>query len=201
MTNNTELKELKRKLKECETHLNQIEQGVKDLKSRNRQEIKTKEQELEEWRNRLEILQQAENKIKKEIREKVVELEQSNLSNTEKQEKINKLLTEHSQELEELDNLLYDERSQYRNIRDNLIRKLVEDCQICSEKERLVVSLEKQVKGLRVLVGIGILTTFLCFGLFLYSLCKRERERERESGTDADAGKRYLKYKLNLGSE
>ncbi|CAG8795577.1 21089_t:CDS:2 [Gigaspora margarita] len=83
-----------------------------------------------------EVCRQEKKQIEKEIKDKVAELEKSELSNTEKQEKINKLLTEHSEELETVDKLLEDERTQYRSIRDKLIERLCQPCSVCPEKER-----------------------------------------------------------------
>jgi chromosome segregation ATPase len=177
-----QLKTLKSKLNEYKKFLLETKANLTNLAQESKQEIQSKEQELENWRQKLEVLQQERNQIKKEIREKVIELEKSQLSNTEKQTKINKLLTEHSQELEEVDNLLYDERSQYRHIRDKLIAKLCQPCEICPEKERTVKILESRVNNLIGLVTLCIITSIFLFFLFLYSLYyhKRERERERE---------------------
>src|SRR2546430_7383099 len=118
--------DLEKKLKNYKIKLKIITEESLKLKTQNRSEINTKEKELEEWRQKLEVLQQERNQIKKEKQVKIQELEQSQLSNSEKQSKINCLLTEHSQELEEVDNLLYKERTNYRNIRDKLIGKLCE---------------------------------------------------------------------------
>nr|CAG8498070.1 11299_t:CDS:10 [Entrophospora candida] len=106
------------------------EEGVKIDNSLTKAEdsIGGKEKELEDWQSKLEACQKERNQIRKEIQEKVSELEVSQLSNSEKQEKINKLLTEHSNELEEIDKLLYDERAQYRNIRDKVINELCRPC-------------------------------------------------------------------------
>ena len=116
----------------------EIEKEVKKLKSQNRSEISQKEKELEDWRAKLEVCQQERNNIKKAIKDKVKELETSNLSNTEKQEQINKLLTKHSKELEELDNLLYEERTQYRELRNSLINRLCEPCTNCQVNSQTV---------------------------------------------------------------
>lgn len=138
------IKKLEDKLKETATRLKIITEESLKLQNQNRSEINVKEQELEDWRNKLEILQQERNQIKKEIREKVQELEVSRLSNSEKQVKINQLLTEHNQELEEVDKLLYDERTNYRQIRDKLIGKLCEPCQNCQTKEQVLKRKDKK---------------------------------------------------------
>ena len=147
---NQRIKKLERDLKNMANLFSQTSQKVQELKTQNRQEIGHKEQELEDWRKKLEVLQQERNGIRKEIREKVVKLEKSNLENTEKQSKINKLLTEHSEELEEVDKLLYDERTQYRNIRDKLIIELCKPCPICPEKERSIKHLEQRLSNLQI---------------------------------------------------
>jgi len=109
---------------------------ITKLSQKNRQEVQQKEKELEEWRKELEVCQQEKKAIEKEIKDKVAELENSQLSNTEKQEKINKLLTEHSEELEAVDKLLEEERTQYRSLRDQIIDKLCGPCSACAEKEQ-----------------------------------------------------------------
>jgi chromosome segregation ATPase len=136
-----EIDELKSKLAEYQQTFKDVETAINHLKSSNRSEIASKEKELEDWRAKLEVCQQERNQIKQEIKTKVKDLEQSNLSNTEKQAKINKLLLEHSQELEDLDNLLYEERAQYRDIRNSLINRLCEPCVGCQEKDQQVKNL------------------------------------------------------------
>jgi chromosome segregation ATPase len=132
------------RIKELNSKLLSYEQLLSDLKSsesQTRSEIGTKEKELEDWRAKLEVCQNERNEIKKEVKDKVKELEQSNLSNTEKQEKINKLLTQHSDELEEVDNLLNEERAQYREIRNSLINSLCQPCPSCRDKAQQVNNL------------------------------------------------------------
>ena len=96
----------------------------------------------------MEVLQQEEIEIKKEIRKKAIELEKSELSNAEKQVKINQLLTEHSEELEELDKILYDERTQYRKIRDKVINELCKPCQGCKEKNVVLLKVNQKANNL-----------------------------------------------------
>ena len=129
---------LESNLKDAKVRLKVIVERSLKLESKNHQELQQKEQELEEWRQKLEVLQQERNQIKQEIKEKVQQLEQSQLSNSEKQAQINRLLTENSQELEELDKLLYDERTNYRNIRDKLINKLCEPCPNCQTQTQAI---------------------------------------------------------------
>lgn len=144
------LKTFKRRLVEHQAELLKIKEKLRNLEKQSHSEVIDKEKELEDWRTKLEVCQQEKKAIDKEIKEKVAELEKSQLSNTEKQEKINKLLTEHSQELEELDNLLYDERTQYRNIRDRLINKLCEPCPACQEKGQHIKTLENRFQNLKI---------------------------------------------------
>ena len=79
-------------------------------------------------------------------------MEQSQLSNTEKQSKINQLLTEHSQELEELDRLIYEERSQYRQIRDKLFSKLFEPCLVCQTNQQNIKVKDKKITYLLIII-------------------------------------------------
>lgn len=145
------IKDLESRLEKASSRLRTITQESLKLRDQNLQEIKVKEKELEEWRDKLEVLQQERNQIKKEMREKVLQLERSQLSNSEKQTKISHLLTKHSQELEEVDNLLYEERSHYRQIRNKLIGKLCEPCQSCQAKEQ---SLKYKNQKINYLLGI-----------------------------------------------
>ena len=191
---NDEIAELKRKLGELESFLDEIAVDIVNLKSANHQEIQQKEKELEAWHQKLRVLQQEKKQIEKDIKDKVAELKKSNLSNAEKQAKINQLLTEHSEELEELDQLLYQERTNYREIRDKLISKLCEPCEVCPEKERMIKNLEQRVTNLLALVILAIFASVLLFFLFLYSiyLHKRERERERERAKRTASGSNSL---------
>jgi Fe2+ transport system protein B len=172
------IKDLESKLKNANQRLKVIAEESLKLESKNHSQIVQKERELEEWRDKLEICQQERNQIKKEIREKVLQLEKSNLTNSEKQSKINKLLTEHSEELEELDQLLYDERSQYRKIRDKVIERLIRPCQTCLEKEKYNQSLEKRVNNL-IIAGILLLLSaiFWCF-LFLGVIFRKKKKKQ-----------------------
>ncbi|CAG8692141.1 724_t:CDS:2, partial [Scutellospora calospora] len=88
---------------------------------------------------------QEKNNLKQELRDKVKELEQSGLDKNEKQEKINKLLTEHSEELEKLDQEIEAERADYRHLRDKLIERLCRPCQICPEKEQTKNHLKQKI--------------------------------------------------------
>jgi chromosome segregation ATPase len=147
-----QLNSLKNKLLNCQKILKELAEATKNLESKNRQTIQQKEIELEEWRQKLEVYQQEEIKIKKEIKQKVQALEQSQLSNSEKQVQINRLLTEHSGELEELDKLFEEERSHYRQIRDKLIGKLCEPCQTCSVKTQILHQKGEKITYLLVII-------------------------------------------------
>ncbi|KLL02128.1 MAG: hypothetical protein MRERC_4c085 [Mycoplasmataceae bacterium RC_NB112A] len=179
-----EIKKLKKNLIEYKEYLKEIEKNIQNLKSQNRSQIQAKEKELEELRAKLELCQQEKRKIDKEIREKVKELKGSQLSNVEKQAKINQLLTENSEELEKLDQLLHEERSQYRQIRDKLIGKLCEPCGVCQAKEQNIKNLEKRVLHLQIWAGLILLFAIFNFGLFLYVVL-------REKGVKK--GKKYIK--------
>ncbi|CAI2165522.1 15625_t:CDS:2 [Funneliformis geosporum] len=122
MSVSDQLKILKHKLIGYQKTLKEVKESLENLDKKNRQEIQAQEIQLEN------------------------ELEQSQLSNTEKQARINQLLTEHSTELEELDNLLDEERSSYRTIRNKLISKLCENCAVCQERERMIQVYEDRVK-------------------------------------------------------
>lgn len=159
-----QVKELKNKVEKMADLINRISQKLTHLKGGKQidhEQIKVKEKELEDWRAKLEVCQQEKKQIDKEIKEKVQELEKSQLSNTEKQEKINKLLTEHSQELEELDNLIYDERSQYRNIRDKLINELCRPCRGCKEKNAILLKVNHKADNLITTIWIMLVLFFL----------------------------------------
>jgi chromosome segregation ATPase len=142
------IKKLESELKNTNQRLKVIIEASLKLENQNRSEIGIKEKKLEDWRNKLETCQQERNQIKKEIREKVVELEKSDLTNTEKQAKINQLLTKHSQELEEVDRLLYSERSQYRKVRDKIFEELLKPCLSCKEKNIILKEVNKKVRNL-----------------------------------------------------
>ena len=172
------IKELEGNLKNAKLKLKVIAEEILNFKSQERQKIQQKEKELEEWRQKLETYQQAEIKIKKEIKEKVKELEVSQLANEEKQTKINRLLTEHSHELEELDNLLDEERSSYRSTRNKLISKLCEDCAICHEKNHMTKVLEDRVTSFKILSGVLFAAATLLFILFLYVIYHHNYKRK-----------------------
>jgi chromosome segregation ATPase len=155
------VKKLNEAIVELQGYLVKTEQIIKNLESKNCLEIQQKEKELEDWRQKLEVLQQERNQIRKEIKEKVQELEQSQLSNSEKQAQINQLLTAHSQELEEVDKLLYEERTQYRQIRDKLIGKLCEPCPTCRTKEQVIQQKDKKITYLFMLIGTLLILGFL----------------------------------------
>ena len=159
--------DLENKLKDFKTRLETIIKESLKLESKNHQELQQKEKELEEWRQKLEVLQQERNQIKQEIKDKVSELEQSQLSNSEKQAQINRLLTEHSQELEELDKLLYDERTNYRNIRDKLINKLCEPCSNCQTQTQAIKTKDKKIFYLLGIIGLMLVLFFLFHVWFL----------------------------------
>ncbi|CAI2191853.1 17295_t:CDS:2 [Funneliformis geosporum] len=143
---NNELKRENQELKkEIEEHEKESEEVLKTLDEVNEkadelgQVIKEfKEQELESK------LKDANLRLKVIIGESLKLKEKSQLSNAEKQEKINKLLTEHSQELEELDNLLDEERNAYHSIRDTLIKYLTQKYPTLQDQEQLTeLNLEK----------------------------------------------------------
>src|SRR6185436_5863224 len=115
-------------------------------------------------------------------KEKARKIENSELPEPEKQKQINRLLTEHSEELEKMDKLIYDERNHFRQIRNKLIDKLCEDCLICSERERIltergkvVKSLESQAFNLSIFSGITFLFFVLSF-LLLYFDKKKSKK-------------------------
>ncbi|CAI2176546.1 4221_t:CDS:2 [Funneliformis geosporum] len=132
MSVSDQLKILKHKLIGYQKTLKEVKESLENLDKKNRQEIQAQEIQLEN------------------------ELEQSQLSNTEKQARINQLLTEHSTELEELDNLLDEERSSYRTIRNKLISKLCENCAVCQERERMIQVYEDRVTSFKILFGITL---------------------------------------------
>jgi chromosome segregation ATPase len=138
------VKTLREKLLECKQELKNLENS----KNQSLHELKAKEKELEDWRAKLELCQQEKKQIEKDIKDKVAELEKSNLSNSEKQEKINKLLTEHRQELEEIGQQLEGERTSYRNIRNKLINKLCEPCRGCQEKNAILLKVNQKADNL-----------------------------------------------------
>lgn len=87
--------------------------------------------------------------MQKELKSQIAELKKNGkLSNGQKQFKL--LLIEQSKELERVEQYLYNERTHYRKIRDKLINKLLEPCEICPEKERLINTLEDRFKKLSV---------------------------------------------------
>ena len=179
------IRKLNQTITELQTYFIQTEQIIKDLESKNSSQIISKEKELEAWRNKLEACQQERNQIRKEMKEKRIELEQSQLSNSEKQAKINQLLTEHNEELEEVDKLLCDERTHYRQIRDKLIGKLCEPCQGCQTKEQSIQQKSRIITYLSAIIGTMLILFFLFHVWFmnlkfnLYGRSKRNRTSPR----------------------
>ncbi|CAG8732500.1 16150_t:CDS:2 [Racocetra persica] len=95
------------------------------------------------------------------LRDKVKELEQSELTNGEKQTKINQILTEYSEELEAVDKLLEEERTQYRSLRDQIIDKLCGPCSACVEKAQDKKHLRQKNFYLSALVGLLVVLFFV----------------------------------------
>ncbi|CFW93351.1 protein of unknown function [endosymbiont DhMRE of Dentiscutata heterogama] len=165
MTGDTKkiIEQLRQKLINYQKELNTLGKQFLKAKNGNKQDIASKEKELEEWRKKLELCQQEKNNLKQELRDKVKELERSELTNGEKQTKINQILTKHSEELEAVDKLLEEERTQYRSLRDKLIEKLCEPCSTCPEKEKAKGYLEQKIVWL-----LGIIVIMLFFFLIFH---------------------------------
>lgn len=187
---NDRVKELNKTIIELKNYLVEIKKDIEQAESKGRSEIGIKEKELEGWRRKLETCQQERNQIKKEIRERVLELEKSDLANSEKQAKIIQLLTGHNEELEEVDNLLYEERGQYRSIRDKLIGKLCEPCQGCQEKNKILKEVNKKVNGLLAVI-CGMIILFFIFHVWFIWFAWRKKKKKR------DVVSMFRKEKLN----
>ncbi|CAG8435219.1 5936_t:CDS:2 [Ambispora gerdemannii] len=93
------VKKLQAKLVSHQKEINDVQDRIKDLKSKNSQEIQTKEKELKNIRDKLSACQRERDNIQKELDRKIKELENSNLSDSEKQVQITKLLVENKDEL------------------------------------------------------------------------------------------------------
>lgn len=179
--NPQKIKNLKEEIKKLKDLLSKIVQKVESLKNQNHSQIFQKEKELEEWRNKLEVCQQEKNAISKELKDKVTELEKSQLFDNEKQTKINKLLTEYGEELEKLEQLLSDEKTQYRNIRNKLIEKLCESCNSCKEKEQSVKRLEKFNRNCLIVIWILSAIVFLLSSpLFYLAIIKKNIKKRKK---------------------
>lgn len=173
------IKAIEEKLRNLDALLNTTEQEVNKLQNESqldKAKIKSKEKELEEWRKKLEECQREKNKMEKELMVQIEELKKPELPEAEKQTKANYLFDKQKQDLERLEHYLYEERTHYRQVKDKLVNKLLQQWEFSQqslakvEKERNLAQKWNMVGG----ISGGILFTFLLVLL----LRKRKRDNK-----------------------